>query len=117
MESSRYQISLYHGESRSLWQIVDTSRPESEQPVIVATCPSQEIAQAVVDDLQRQTAGKVALGTPLCDLANITDEAPRVGWLADAHAAFRNDSAAALHSYLRHLRFYRREYLNGRLTG
>jgi hypothetical protein len=33
----RYKMVLWHGESRSVWYLVDKTAPEGEQPAIVAS--------------------------------------------------------------------------------
>lgn len=66
----RYVVSVWHGEGRSIFAVVDTFAPESEQPAVVSTHATREAADDAVE-------GHVvaARGRALDELAGALDRA------------------------------------------
>ncbi len=44
--TERYAVTVYHGESSTVFYVVDTSAPESEQPAVKASYRTRQEADA-----------------------------------------------------------------------
>lgn len=56
MNTKRLTITVWHGEARSLFYVVDADAPHDEQPAVVVSCHSREEAEAYRDACAHQEA-------------------------------------------------------------
>lgn len=47
--AARYRVSTFHGETRTLFHVVDAHAPESEQPCVLMTFHDKDAAQRRAD--------------------------------------------------------------------
>jgi hypothetical protein len=51
---ARFKVTTVHGESGSLFHVVDTAAPQDDQPAIVSTFTIKQEAEYVRDDTNKQ---------------------------------------------------------------